>query len=550
MSKRGIPNKNSIRLIFLWLAALLWTALCLYLSWQPGKETAQTSQELAAPLLQALAVFGVAPEPEVFHLRLRLAAHFGVFYIDGLLLTAAFWDGFRQPGRAFAWGTAAGTVVAVAAEVAKVGIPGRHLTWSETGLNVVGTVCGSGTIWLAAQWAVHDGPRRSLLACKRAAAWCVRHVLMLFFFLPVKSGRILFFEPCGLGYGGSPKCISDYLYENDRNDTEIIWGFFRPEKHTLPSGVKKVRYHSPLWFYYYFTASAVVVNGEISQLHPRREKQFFINTWHAGGAYKRVGAEIPRLRGKSELKEMETRISLVDLFLSSGELFSLYTVRRAFRYQGAILNCGMPRNDIFFSAPRRHDAAERVRERYGLRGYTVLYAPTFRGYKTAGYKTDFQFPYEAVRSALEKRTGRTVTILKRAHPGGIMTDRTPPGVIDATDHPVMQELLCAADMLITDYSSSIWDYALLGRPCLLYIPDLEAYEAERGLFTPVESWPGIPCGSDGELLEAIRTLDENACAEKAARHLKELGSYETGTATEQAGKWIMSRINGGDGPAS
>ena len=66
------------------------------------------------------------------------------------------------------------------------------------------------------------------------------------------------------------------------------------------------------------------------------------------------------------------------------------------------------------------------------------------------------------------------------------------------------ELLAAADILITDYSSSIWDFALLGRPCFLYVPDLAEYETvDRGFFTPIEEWPGIVCRDDAELEDAL-----------------------------------------------
>ena len=117
--------------------------------------------------------------------------------------------------------------------------------------------------------------------------------------------------------------------------------------------------------------------------------------------------------------------------------------------------------------------------------------------------------------------------------------KTDASTVDVTDYPDMQELLCAADMLITDYSSCMWDFALLERPCLLYVPDLQQYVDARGFFTPIEDWPGLVCETADALYEAARTLDEAHCAQKAREHLQKLGSYESGHAAEQAAERIL-----------
>ena len=102
----------------------------------------------------------------------------------------------------------------------------------------------------------------------------------------------------------------------------------------------------------------------------------------------------------------------------------------------------------------------------------------------------------------------------------------------------MQELLCAADCLITDYSSCIWDYALMGRPCFLFVPDLEEYtNKEQGLFVPIDQWPGVVCKDNDELCEQVRNSDRAearaAAKERAQRHLRTYGSYEEGKACER-----------------
>lgn len=376
---------------------------------------------------------------------------------------------------------------------------------------------------------------------RRICVACLRRFLQLLCFLPMNGRRVLLSAFGGYEYSGNVKCVSEYLAEHYGKDVELVCGFRRPAEYRDIPGIKTVRYNSLSWFYHAITASVIVTNSGVGRSLPKRRGQMFLDTWHGGGAYKRVG---PNRRGYSEadrrsLYEAKNRI---DLFLSSSECFTRVALREDMGYGGEVLNSGMPRNDIFFSDQARERAAEKVRWRLGLEGYVVLYAPTFRGEHCRGYRIDYQFPYEKVLSALRERVQGPVTLLKRAHHGCVMADSSPEEVIDVSDGWDMQELLCAADMLITDYSSCMWDFALLGRPCLLYVKDLEEYERDRGICTPVEQWPGIVCRDDEQLLDAIGSFDESVCADRAREYLRACGCYETGTATEQVCRRIMDHI--------
>ena len=133
----------------LWLLALGWAGFSLFLSWQPGEDTGALSMELARFLLGLLARVGIYPDQAAFHMGLRLAAHFGVFFIDGLLAAAALALSLPR-GKRRAWPyimeALACSALAVAAEVGKQYVPGRHLQWDETLLNVTGSVLGVGLV--------------------------------------------------------------------------------------------------------------------------------------------------------------------------------------------------------------------------------------------------------------------------------------------------------------------------------------------------------------------------------------------------------------------
>lgn len=133
----------------LWLLALGWAGFSLFLSWQSGEDTGALSMEVARVLLGLLARVGIYPDQTAFHMGLRLAAHFGVFFIDGLLAAAALAVSLPEDRpRAWPWFTAmlVCSALAVVAEVGKLYIPGRHLQWDETLLNVIGSVLGVGLI--------------------------------------------------------------------------------------------------------------------------------------------------------------------------------------------------------------------------------------------------------------------------------------------------------------------------------------------------------------------------------------------------------------------
>lgn len=137
-------KKRFIIKVILWLLTILWLTFCLYLSWQTGEETAGFSQRIARFLLDLLGRLGIRPDAQQFHAGLRLFAHFGVFFVTGILTAAALSVSLpRGQGRkAFGIAGVSCALIAVLAEVGKLGVPGRHLTWSEVVLNMLGAICG------------------------------------------------------------------------------------------------------------------------------------------------------------------------------------------------------------------------------------------------------------------------------------------------------------------------------------------------------------------------------------------------------------------------
>ncbi len=396
---------------------------------------------------------------------------------------------------------------------------------------------------------------------KIAARLLIRECLKVLWVLPVKKRRILFESYDGTQYSCNPKYLSEYLKKHHPGKYELVWCFDDPSKFKGTEGIRAVKKRSFRWFLDYLTSGVRVTNAATQMtFFPKRKGQLVINTWHAGGAYKRTGIISEHVQANSDFKKWRRReqAGQFDLFLSSSPVFSKTNVREAYLYKGRILKSGMPRNDIFFDEERVGRASQKVREHFGIRGPVILYAPTYRGnFNDTGELP--LLPYEIVCRAFKERFGEEAVILVRAHYtekrrmlDAYAASRSASGeegrgrLLDATDYPDMQELLCAADLLITDYSSSIWDYALLGRPAILYVPDLDRYEAEdRGFYTPIREWPGIICRDGGKLEEAILGLDEDKERRRAGAHLEAFRSYERGRACEMTERVIRHFLRTG-----
>lgn len=104
----------------------------------------------------------------------------------------------------------------------------------------------------------------------------------------------------------------------------------------------------------------------------------------------------------------------------------------------------------------------------------------------------------------------------------------------------MQELLYVSDVLITDYSSSIWDFSFTNRPCFLYATDLSTYDLTQGFYTNIYDWPFPLAQNNEELIQNITQFDNAVYLDAINKHHEEFGSFETGTACQQVYNFITS----------
>ncbi|MDR2975621.1 MAG: CDP-glycerol glycerophosphotransferase family protein [Propionibacteriaceae bacterium] len=256
-----------------------------------------------------------------------------------------------------------------------------------------------------------------------------------------------------------------------------------------------------------------------------------VQVWHALGAFKRVGYS----RGGRDGGPPPTSIShknYTDVIVSSDSVRPNYA--EAFGVTLAVVHAtGVPRTDLFFDPVDREAASADLHRRVPqLKGKRViLFAPTFRGQnkRTATYPEAF-LDLERIGA----RLGPDDLFVIRMHPFVTRTWPIPEAyresIIDLSGFPEFNHLLLAADVLVTDYSSAIFDYALLHRPIVFYVPDLEQYVDQRGFYYDMERYLYGPVARDLPQLRqclAHPTIDEDKWTQFCATFLNRCDGQAT-----------------------
>lgn len=237
-----------------------------------------------------------------------------------------------------------------------------------------------------------------------------------------------------------------------------------------------------------------------------------IQLWHGCGAFKKFGYSLlGKTFGADEAMISQIRIHRgYDVCLvSSMGVAPHYAEAFDQPIERFRADLGIPRTDVLFGAERIARTVAAVRARYGIPAgkRVILYAPTFRGDTNAA-----RFADDLDLAAMAATLAEDHVILVRLHPFVRAAAPLDPSLagfaIDVSDHPDINELLLVADLLITDYSSVIYEFSLLERPMIFFAPDYAAYERERGFYFDYRTGvPGPIAETTAEVIDALRHGD-------------------------------------------
>lgn len=357
--------------------------------------------------------------------------------------------------------------------------------------------------------------------------------------LPVHKNRIVFCSFYGRGYSDSPKAIADALLQSN---SELLWLVSTPEEAaSLPAGIRPVPYRGWRRILALSTAKVWVDNCRKYDRY-KKKNQLYLQTWH-GFALKKIEADAASTLDDVYVRACKLDSSHCDLIVS-GSRFMTDLYHRSFWYDGPVENFGTPRNDCFFSDCSAVHSA--VLQKLGLPDTQrlVLYAPTFRA---DGSLTHYSLDAPQLLRACAARFGGSWSCLIRLHPNIAHQSKElfpydGTTILDATAYPDMAELLIAADVLITDYSSSMFDFALSGKPCFQFATDIADYRQDRSFNFPLDALPFALAEDNAQLCAAIQGYDPETAHEKWNQFALENGICEDGHASQRCAQWILDHM--------
>lgn len=370
---------------------------------------------------------------------------------------------------------------------------------------------------------------------------CRNLLWQVFSFLPKDPDKAVCQSFYGRGYSDSPRAVADELL---RRGWKVYW-VVKGEKEaaSLPPGILPVTLDSPRAIYHQCTAGVWVDNARKWAYTQKRGRQLYVQTWH-GFPLKRIEGDAGDALPPDYLQAARKDSRMADLFLSDSR-FMTEVYRRAFWYEGEVLECGLPRDDLLFG--EHPDLVKKVYEALeipvGKR--LLLYAPTFR--KDMGLSA-YDVDYARCVKALERRFGGEWLVLARLHPN--MAEKAdqlrldPRYVKNASEYPDIQELYLASGALLTDYSSVMFDFMNTGRPGFLYVNDVAAYKDDRNFYYDLDWLPYPRAETNDELEDAILRYDAGVQKEREEAFRREFGFAQGGRAARQTVDWLQSRRAG------
>jgi CDP-glycerol glycerophosphotransferase len=365
--------------------------------------------------------------------------------------------------------------------------------------------------------------------------------------LPLDPHLVVYAAYWYAGYSCNPRAVFESARQL-RPALRGVWVMQPGKEHLLPPDVERVRPGTRAYYRALARATYLVNNVNFPNDVVKRRGQVHLQTHH-GTPLKTMGMDLvhsPYSRKRMNFARLLKRVARWDYSVSQNVFTSEYWERvyPSGTYQS--IETGYPRNDVLARATP--DDVARARAGLGLRpGQTaVLYLPTHRE-----YHPHYVPALDPERLAVA--LGPDHVLLMRTHyfyADAQPTAGTSEQVRDVGDHPRVEELYLAADVLVTDYSSAMFDYAVLDRPLVIYAPDWADYRRLRGTtFDLMAEPPGAVATTEAELTDVLvsrRAWDDESTARRKAFRDR-FCSLDDGRASERVVRTVWPAPSGGDG---
>ncbi|NBA11232.1 glycosyltransferase [Weissella confusa] len=284
------------------------------------------------------------------------------------------------------------------------------------------------------------------------------------------------------------------------------------------------------------TAKYLITNSTFQNFFSKRDNQIYINTWH-GIPLKKMGFDMTKDPRSSQ--NVLRNFLMTDYFLQPNE-YATQIFTKAYKlqnaYEGVILQGAYPRNDLMFSFSKEQvvNLLEFEKTKFDFNKKVLLYSPTWKG-DSILKPTDSIDTMHAEMNMLREAVGEEYNVLIKVHPyvyPSVEMDERFAGMLvpDEVDANVVMSI---TDVLVTDYSSIFFDFAMTLKPIIFYMPDFNSYKKNRGTYMDVKELPGPVAQNISELLEQLKNIDnlENQFTEKKSNFVAKYGTINDGSAT-------------------
>ncbi|MGW0913162.1 bifunctional glycosyltransferase/CDP-glycerol:glycerophosphate glycerophosphotransferase [Streptomyces sp. NPDC002784] len=356
--------------------------------------------------------------------------------------------------------------------------------------------------------------------------------------LPLRRDRAVFCAYGGQGHGCNPGAL-ERAFRTHAPHIRTAWIAHPAHHHTVPAATRRITPGTAAYWTALARSAYLIDNVGLDHRLVKRPGQTVVQTQH-GTPLKHLGLDLRERPAAGAGTDFGALLDTVDTwdYVVSANRHSTLVQERVHPGAYKTLEYGQPRNDVFQQATSAD--VTRLRESLGVpeNAVAVLYAPTHRDYRRTQ-----RAPLDLDR--LASRLGPRFVILARGHRrhgGPLAPEATSPRVIDVTAHPSVESLCLASDALLTDYSSIMFDYAGLDRPIVLHTEDLEAYEAARGTYFDLRSFPpGALARSEDELIDIFTTghWRGSRSAQLRAAFRRRFCPYDDGRAAERVVRHVV-----------
>lgn len=384
---------------------------------------------------------------------------------------------------------------------------------------------------------------------------CAKEFILLFYktlchVFPVNKKIIIFESNTGRNYSGSPKAVYEEMTAQGLDKKyKCVW-ILKNINTTIPGEALKIKHKTFKFFYYMSVAGIWVSDSRLPKYIVKKGEVKYIQTWH-GTPLKKLALDMTNIdmAGNKNIDRYHRnfiRDTRTWDYLVSQNNFSTNIFRRCFDFHKDMLEIGYPRNDVLINC-NTSEYIGKLKTELGLPNdkKVILYAPTWRDnqyYKPGVYKFASAIDFGYLK---ENLSDDYVMIVKYHYlvKENIDWSKYEDFIYQYGEDKDIAQLYLVSDMMITDYSSVMFDYSILKRPMIFFTYDLEDYKDNlRGFyFDFLEEAPGPVVLTNEELLASIKNYDYDEFADKYSAFHDKFNHCDDGKASQKIVDLIVNQ---------